>query len=137
MRTIRMEMRKFNVDEHERGLLFRDNKFQVILDPGRHWFHDPLWKITVERVSVRNVRLLHNDLEAIVKSGALLDQAKVLNLNESERALVWIDGQFKYILDTGVHVLWTVFHNVRVEIVGTTKVRFVRERREHTMCSRN
>src|SRR4051812_3269734 len=66
-----MTMRKFKIGAHERGLLYSEGEFQVILDPGRHWFFDPLWKITVQKISVRDAAFKHKDLDVIVKSGAL------------------------------------------------------------------
>ncbi|MCY3022350.1 MAG: slipin family protein [Planctomycetota bacterium] len=120
-------MRKFKVRAHERGLLFSDNEFQVLLEPGRHWFFDPLFKIRVDVVSVRNVWLKHRDLDVIAKSGALEGQAQVVDLKDNERALFWVDGRFEAVLKPGLHALWTVFHDVKVEVVDARAVRFEHE----------
>ena len=119
-----MVLRRFKVREHERGLLFRDRVFQRVLRPGRHWVWDPLFKVRVDVVSVRDVWLDHKDLDVIAKSGALADEARVLDLEDHQRAVVWVDGRVEAVLKPGLYALWTVFHAVRVEIFDAHVVRF-------------
>jgi len=110
-------MRKFKIDADERGLLFSEGAFQIILDPGRHWFFDPLWKITVEKVSLFDAVFKHANLDEIVKSGALKDAATVVDVKVGDRARVWIDGRLDSVLKPGLHAYWNVCHEIRVEIV--------------------
>jgi len=125
--NVMVGMRKFKVGAHERGFLFRENEFKVMLAPGRHWFFDPLFKIRVDLVSVRSAWLRHKDLDVIVKSGALKDEARVVDLKDNERALVWIDGRFEAVLKPNLYALWTVFHDVQVQVVDARAVRFEHE----------
>jgi len=120
-------VRWFKIRRHERGLWFRDREFEGVLQPGRHWFLDPLGKVRVDVVSVRNVWLRHPDLDVIARSGALGKEAEVLDLADGQRALVWVDGRFEAALGPGLHVLWKVFHSVRVETVEAREVRLDRE----------
>jgi regulator of protease activity HflC (stomatin/prohibitin superfamily) len=108
----------------ERGLHFRDRELRGVLAPGWHVLADPLWRVRVDVVSVRDTFLVHPDLEVIARSGALKDDARVLDLKQHERALVWVDGRFAAILGPGVHVAWTAFHEVRAEVVDARAVRF-------------
>lgn len=113
--------------EHERGLLFRNQRFERILGPGRHVLFDPLNELRIDRVSVRETRLAHPDLEVIVKAGAFTGEdspARVVDLADDERALVRVDGRLHAILSPGLHVLWTVFHEVEVELVDASDVVF-------------
>jgi regulator of protease activity HflC (stomatin/prohibitin superfamily) len=116
--------RRFKIREHERGLLFKDREFERVLGPGRHYVWDPLLKIHVDVVSVREAWLTHNDLEVIAKSGALGEEARVVDLKDHERAVVWIDGRVDAVLKPGQYVLWTVFHDVRVETFDARALRF-------------
>ncbi len=116
-------LRRVKIRQHERGLLFKDGEFRRLLDPGRHWIWGIFWKVRVERVSVRDAYFAHPDLEVIVRSGALEGQAEVFDLKDHERALVWIDGRFGRLLGPGVHALWKVFHEVRVDLVDASDVR--------------
>src|SRR6266511_6248533 len=46
---------RFKVREHERGLLFKDRDFKSVLRPGRRFVWDPLRKVRLDVVSVRDV----------------------------------------------------------------------------------
>ena len=75
-------------------------------------------------VSVRDVWLDHKDLDVIAKSGALGGEARVVDLKDHERAVVWVDGRVEAVLKPGLYALWTVFHDVRVEVFDARAVRF-------------
>ena len=119
-----MFLRRFKIREHERGLLFRDREFERILRPGRHWVWDPLFKVRVDVVSVREVWLNHKDLDVVAKAGALGGEAVVVDLKDNERAVVWVDGRLEAVLKPGLYALWTVFHAVKVETFDARGVRF-------------
>jgi hypothetical protein len=112
-----VQLQWIKIREHERGLLFKDRVFQRILQPGRHLIVDPTWRTRTDRVSTRDPWLRHPDLEVIARSGALAGEAQVLDLEQHERALVWVNGRFEAICGPGLWALWTVFHKVSVEIV--------------------
>jgi len=78
----------------------------------------------VDVVSVRHVWIDHKDLDVIVKSGALGDEARVVDLKDHERAVVWVDGRVEAVIGPGLYALWTVFHAVRVEVFDAREVRF-------------
>jgi regulator of protease activity HflC (stomatin/prohibitin superfamily) len=118
-------IRKLKVRNHERGLLFREGDLIAVLQPGTHWKFDPLLKLRFDVVSTRKVWLDHKDIDLIVRSGLIGEDAIVLNLKDTERALVWIDGRFNAIAKPGMFVLWRTDHEVRVEIVNTRTVQFV------------
>ena len=111
-------LRRFKVREHERGLVFRDREFREVLGPGVHTYLDPLFKLKLEVVPVRLPWLLHDDLDVIVRSGALGREVLVLDLKVHERAIVWVDGRLEAVLKPGLYALWTVFRDVRAEIVN-------------------
>jgi regulator of protease activity HflC (stomatin/prohibitin superfamily) len=113
-----MVLRRFKIREHERGLLFRDREFERVLHPGAHWVWDPLRKVRVDVLSVREVWLDHKDLDVVAKSRALGDEAVIVDLKDSERAVVWVDGRIEAVLKPGLYALWTVFHDVKVETFG-------------------
>ena len=114
----------FKIRSFEMGLYFREGEFRGLLEPGRHWFFDPLGRVRVEIVSQRDPWLVHEQLDLIIKSGALQNRAIVLDLADHERALVWIDNRFSHILPAGRYVYWTGQREVRVELVDARNVRF-------------
>ncbi len=117
-------VRIVRIRENERGLVFRNREFSGMLKPGRHFFFDPLMRVRIERVSVRDTWLRHPELDVIVKSGALAGEVRVLDLSESDRAIVFVNGRFESVLKPGLYAAWTAFNRVEVEVVKTAEVRF-------------
>jgi hypothetical protein len=115
------------IRSYEKGLYFKNREFQGLLDAGRHWFIDPLFKIKVDVVSQRTPWIMHEDLDVIVKSGALEGHATVVDLKDNQRALVWVDGRFETVLGPGLYALWTKVRDVQVDIIDARKVRFEHE----------
>jgi len=112
------------IRSYEAGLLFRDSEFKGILGEGRHWFLDPLGKVCVEVVSQRDPWMIHDKLDVIVRSGELADRAVVLDLEDHQRALVWVDGRFSHVLPPGLYAYWTGHREVKVEVIDARSVRF-------------
>ncbi|MGA1825043.1 MAG: slipin family protein, partial [bacterium] len=113
-------IKRVKVHSYEKGLYFRDGEFKGLLDEGRHWFCDPLFKVKVYVVSQRNPWLEHEDLDLIVKSGALKDQAAVLDIKDHQRALVWVEGRFEKVVGPGLYALWKDVCDVKVEMVDAS-----------------
>ena len=112
------------VRSFEKGLYFRDGEFRGVLETGRHWFFDPLNRVEIDIVSQRTPWLVHKDLDIIVNSGALGEDALVLDIDDNQRALIRVDGRFDRVLDAGLYVVWTGVRNVEVEFVDARKVLF-------------
>ena len=115
--------KRFKVRTFEVGLAFRDGEFVGLLEPGQHWFFDPLHKLRVDVVSQREPRLVHDKLDLIVKSGVLRGRATVLDLKDYERALAWVDDRFVAILPGGQYVYWTGQKRLRTEVLDARHVR--------------
>src|SRR5262245_65774433 len=112
------------VRAHEVGLLFRNGDFRGLLDAGTHLVLDPLGRAEITLASLRAPFLVHEKLDVVVKSGELNGRALVLDLQDHERALVWVDGRFWGALGPGLHVAWTTRREGRAEIVDAREVRF-------------
>lgn len=119
--------KSIKIHSFEMGLLFRAGEFRGLLDPGTHWYFDPLDRIKVEVVSRRLPFLQHEKLDLIVKSGDLKGHAQVFDLEDGQRALVWIDGRFSRIFAPGQYAYWTDQRAVRVEVVDVRRPRFEHE----------
>jgi regulator of protease activity HflC (stomatin/prohibitin superfamily) len=119
--------RRIKINTHERGLLFREGDFLGVLKPGVSWHFDPLLKLRLDKVRPRNAWLARNELDLMVKSGKLGDEVLVVDLKDHERALVWIDGRFVAVLNTGLYAFWTTEREVRVEVVDARAMKLVHE----------
>jgi regulator of protease activity HflC (stomatin/prohibitin superfamily) len=117
-------LKRIKVRSYEMGLLFRDKEFRGLLKNGAHWFFDPLMKVRVDVVSQRDPWLVHEKLDLIIKSGAINQFAQIVDLNDNQRALVWIENRFSHILPAGQYAYWTGQKNVRIEVIDIRNVRF-------------
>ncbi len=118
---------RIKIKPHERGLLFREGAFLGVLKPGTHWRFDPFLKLRLDKVQPRNPWLVHNDLDLMVKSGMLGSEVIVADLKDHERGLVWIDGRFASVLNTGLYAFWTTERQIRLEIVDARAMKFVHD----------
>jgi regulator of protease activity HflC (stomatin/prohibitin superfamily) len=116
--------KRIKILSYQIGLLFRDGEFKGLLTEGKHWFFDPLFKVRVDIENTRDTWLVHEDLDLIVKSGALKDRAVVLDLKDRQHGLVWIDGRFSHVLSPGLYAYWTGIKDVRVDIVDAKTAQF-------------
>jgi hypothetical protein len=112
------------IRSYQMGLYFRDGEFKGVLGEGRHWFFDPLLKVRVDVVSLRDAWLAHEKLDMIARSGALEGRAIVLDLKDHQRGLVWIEGRFTHLLAPGLYAYWTGVRDVRTEVIDARAVRF-------------
>lgn len=128
-------LKTVKIRDYEAGLWFHDGEFRGLLSRGRYWFADPLNKLRVDVVSLREPWLVHEKLDVIVKSGVLTNRAEVLDLKDHERALVWIEGRFSHLLPPGLYAYWTALKEVQVEIVDARRVRF--EHRDLAVITRS
>jgi regulator of protease activity HflC (stomatin/prohibitin superfamily) len=119
-----MFLKKVTILSYEIGLKFHAGEFKGLWRSGDHWIFDPWSKTQVRVVSKRAPWLADEQLDIIVKSGALAGQAEVVDLKDHQRALVWIDGRFARILGPGLHAYWLGHRDVRVEVVDAGQVRF-------------
>lgn len=116
--------KKFKIKSYEVGLYFREGEFKGLLHAGNHWMFDPFSKVKVEVVSQRDPWINHEQLDVIVKCGALDGFAEVIDLKDHERALVWVEGRFQQVLPSGLYAYWTGFKDVRIEIIDARNVQF-------------
>lgn len=112
-----MVMKIVRIRSYEKGLLFKNGEFKGVIGPGLHVYPDPLNRVSITVASQRDPWISHPDLDVIIRSGALENHAEVLDLRDSQRALVWIDDRFDRVLGPGQYAIWTGVRKIRIEVV--------------------
>ncbi|MFO0923618.1 MAG: slipin family protein [Pirellulales bacterium] len=118
-----MIVKRVAIRSYEVGLHFHDGEFRGLLHAGKHWLLDPWNRSKIKIVSKRDPWIVDDQLDMIVRSGYLRENAEVVDLKDFQRALVWVDGRFTRILGPGLHAYWKGVREVRLEIVDARKVR--------------
>jgi len=117
-------VRRVQIRSFEKGLLTKHGEFVRVLGRGRYWSVEPLLKRHVDVSSMRAPWIDHEQLDVMIRSGALKEDAAVLDLEQHQRALVWIDGRLDVVLGPGQYALWTGVRKVRTEVLDARTVRF-------------
>ncbi|MBX7105773.1 MAG: slipin family protein [Gemmataceae bacterium] len=95
-----------DLKDHERGLVWIDDRFATIVGPGRHALWTGFRGVRTETVDIRTVRFDHADRDAIVRSsgaGLFLEQAEV---PADHAAVLFVDGKLTETLAPGRYAFW-------------------------------
>ena len=123
---------KTHIRRHERGLLFHRGDFERLLLPGEHWLlgrlvHPAAYKVEV--ADTLKTKFEHPMLDVLLEhKGHLRDALHVVDLSDTERALVWKDGRLAYIVGPGRHAFWKQPHRLAVETFDVSAFRFTHAR---------
>lgn len=112
--------KRVRLREYERGILWMDGEVKQLLRPGVHWFSDPFGRARIDVHDMRLPWLPAEGLDLIIRSGVLASEAEVLELNDNQRALVWLDDRFDRILGPGTYAWWKGMARLEVEKVDIT-----------------
>ena len=107
------------IKKNERGLLFRRGDFVRVLEPGRHkrsLLRAFLGHDTLTIYDTLETRFQHPLLDLLVTDEDFLAHVHVLELAETQRALVWIDGRLESIVGAGRYVYWKAPRTVAFEV---------------------
>ena len=107
-------IRNILVRDYETAIVFRRGAPTKLLSAGRHFVLGNAEIVVFDR---RDVSLLDQRLHEIVRSGVLNNVATIVDLNDNQRGLVWIDNRFFMTLAAGLYVFWNEPHQVRVEVL--------------------
>ncbi|MEO0796830.1 MAG: slipin family protein [Verrucomicrobiota bacterium] len=108
------------------GLVYRSGRFVELLKPGRHWFFNPLGELSIGKLWQGNpwIEMPATQLRQLRESESIQEYAAFIDLNDNQRALVWLDDRFYGILNTGLYAYWTTVVKVRIEIVDIREIEF-------------
>ena len=111
---------KIRIRKHEIGLWFRHGDFKRLLTPGAYWVPGRL--IGIDRVEVIDTlaaRFEHKLLDVLVSEPTVAEHLVLVDLTDSQRALVWKDGRLGWILGPGRHAFWKRPFTLEVETFST------------------
>jgi len=114
-------IKRFEIAENERGLLFRNDNFVRVLGPGRYRFASlrPLVRVRVDVYDITNPVFEHALAEFLVKTHPELRESvfQVVELGDQEVGLESVDGRLTGIVAPATRkIYWRALHEVRVEV---------------------
>jgi regulator of protease activity HflC (stomatin/prohibitin superfamily) len=115
------------IRKHEVGLWFVGGDFKRLLRPGRRWVRVSLPVLGKSEVQVFDTlagKFEHPLLKLIVDAPGMDARLEKVDLEDDQRALVWIDGRLGWVLGPGLHAFWRGPRKLRVERFSTEQFRF-------------
>jgi regulator of protease activity HflC (stomatin/prohibitin superfamily) len=122
-----MLFKTYRIRQYERGLLFRHGDFVRILEPGKYRFLRVLRRLLgfeVQVYSLLEMRFVHPLLDVILADSAARTAFRVLDLQDHQRALVWVDGRIRFICGPGRYAFWNEPFELAVEVFDVNTLRF-------------
>ncbi|MEL7240436.1 MAG: hypothetical protein AAGK78_16385, partial [Planctomycetota bacterium] len=124
-----------HITKTQRGLWLRDGDLRKVLRPGTYFVPGKLWLGPAEAVTVfdivENPRFRHARETALLKEPALREHLRIVELGETQRAIVWLDGRVIDVVGQGVAGFWEDAGELKVEVFDVTAVAF-----EHPLSKR-
>lgn len=111
------------IAHEEIGLKFRNNRLVAVLTPG---WHVALWLRgeRIEALSEKALFLAHPEQEQILRSDLLQEYVETVQLEDDERALLWVDGRFAQVLTPGRYGIFKRLRAIRLERLTVTDPAF-------------
>ena len=132
-----MSLFTYRIRSFERGLRFRHGDLRAALAPGTHRIWSRLWSAwlsprrdTIEIVSTLQTQFTHALLPMLIENHALRAELEVIDLTDSQRALVWRDGRLYAILGPGQYAFWKTPFALKIEIFDVEALRFAHAKLE-------
>ena len=122
---------------HERGLRFRHNQIVGLLQPGTHRLWSRLWNSKRDRIDVVSTLARQfnvSELESFLAVPSVRDALHVIELTETQRALVWADGRLFGVVGPGRYAFWKQPAKIEVETFDIDAVRFEHPRLEQVLA---
>ena len=122
---------------HERGLRFKHGQIVGLVGPGTYRLWSRLWSNTRDRidvVSTLGLRFNVAEMEAYLAVPSVRDALQVVELAETQRALIWVDGRLHGVFGPGRYAFWKQPAKVEVETFDIDAVRFEHPRLEQVIA---
>lgn len=112
-------MKKTIIFANQRGFMFKNGRFEKLLDAGKHYtFGDS----EVEVVSVeKKLQSEKATLATLLADPQIASQTTTVEVQDRELGLHYIDGKFAGVLTTGKYAFWNACgqHTFRIEDIST------------------
>ena len=95
-----------DVKDHERALVWIDNRFSQILSPGQYAYWTGQRQVRVEVVDIHTVRFEHDQFRIIVRSATANRVLDICSVKRDHAGVLFIDGRYVETLVPGEYAFW-------------------------------
>ncbi len=115
-------LRKILINENQKGFLFKDGKYQRVLDAGRYYTFGG------RKIDISDLRApIASDscaLDTLLSDKAVADRVSVVEVADEQLALHFVNGKFASVLPRGKYAFWAVTdrHEFQLTDISTPDV---------------
>jgi len=113
-------LKKINVADNERILMFRRNRFEKILSPGEHRFYDWSGSVTAFKYDITKAELNHHLGRLLITTyrDELANDIICADINENQVGLIYLDGKLSDILSpNSFKMYWNLAVKVEIKVI--------------------
>ncbi len=130
-------IQSITVARFQLALVFRDGDLIRVLERGRHRLFYPFAKMSLTMVDTTVAQADFCKHEALLTDPLLTPYLEVVDLCDSERALVWIDGRLQCLLSPGRYGFWKAAGDLRIERLSVNRDPFEHDNLESILALPN
>lgn len=119
-----LRIKKINVADNERVLLFRKNRFEKILSAGEYRIFDLSGNVTIFRYDITQAELKHHLGRFLITAyqDLLGDQVVSFDIKENQVGLVYLDGKLSDVIaPNAFKMFWNLAVKVEVKIIDISE----------------
>lgn len=104
--TLAAHLMVVDVKDNEIALRFEDGQFKAVLVPGRYAYWQGVVEYTFVKVDLNKPEITEDIEPSILNRAELSAYVQVIRIPQHYKGLLYFDGQFKQVLETGVYNFW-------------------------------
>jgi Membrane protease subunits, stomatin/prohibitin homologs len=108
---------KTMIQENQRGLLFRNGKYEKVLEPGVHRILSQNISIVIRNLK-EEFKVEGYDLGIFLKDEVLNTQLEIVDVADESIALHYINGKYINCLTSGRYAYWKVYDTHKFQIIN-------------------
>lgn len=115
-------MRKMIINENQRGFLFKNGKYIKMLSAGKYYVHGGK---VIETMNLDHPIITYTcSLDTVLKDREVADIVSVVEVEDREVALHFVNGKFNSVLPCGKYAFWSLTdkHEYRIVDISTPDV---------------
>lgn len=125
-------MKRVRVFKGQKALVFKNRELITVLDKGAHWIG---LGATVEMHEVNKMFGSAYDEKLLFQNESLLEHLHLIKVADTELVLVYEDGSFTCVLDSGVYAFWKGLVNYDFKVCDMSQTEII-DGLDHTIFKR-
>lgn len=107
------------IDDNMFGIQWKDGQYDRVLNPGTYGFWNSPIQYNVDKIDLNEVEVLDTFPKFLLNKSEILAKLKVYPVESYEKGLLYVDGIFVKLLESGLHYFWKTNEVAIVKTIDT------------------